>query len=74
MAENTAFSSAGDDAIARTINVEQEDVPLDEDFDGFYAIDRTVREITRGDYKRVRLALQRSRTFSAMTAGSSSVP
>ena len=53
MAENTAFSSAGDDAISRTIEVEQEAVPVTEDFDDFYAIDRTAEEISNGDYKRV---------------------
>ena len=53
MAENTAFSSSGEEVIARPIEVEQEGVPLDEDFDAYYEIDRTVDQISKGDYKRV---------------------
>ena len=55
--ENTAFSTSGEDAIKRTI-----DVKIDEtadrlsssyEFDLFYEIDRTADEIIKGDFKRV---------------------
>ncbi|KAJ3519511.1 hypothetical protein NM688_g9292 [Phlebia brevispora] len=55
MAENTAFSSSGEDAISRTIEVQQEGVPIEQNFEDFYDIDRTVQEILKGDYKRIAL-------------------
>ena len=54
MAENTAFSSSGEEVIARTIEVDQEDVPREESLEAYYDIERTVQEISKGDYKRVR--------------------
>lgn len=53
MAENTAFSPSGEDVISRTIEVTQESVPQEESFADYYEIERTVQEISRGDYKRV---------------------
>lgn len=56
MPENTPFSASGEDAIARTIDVESTGVPDGlscEDFEDYYDINRTVDEIIRGDYKRV---------------------
>lgn len=58
MAENTAFSSSGSDIISQTIHIEEQDArPKDlseEDLPVYYEIDRTVHEILKGDYKRVR--------------------
>ncbi|KAF7789170.1 hypothetical protein EIP86_000107 [Pleurotus ostreatoroseus] len=55
MAENTAFSSSGEEVIARTIEVDQEDVPREESLEAYYDIERTVQEISKGDYKRTAL-------------------
>ena len=54
MAENTAFSTSGEDVIARGIDVNQEEVPVGQDLDEYYDIERTVGAIEEGDYKRVR--------------------
>ncbi|KAK7022945.1 Diphthamide biosynthesis protein 2 [Paramarasmius palmivorus] len=57
-AENTAFSTSGEEAIKRTIEVkidETADHLSSEGFDEFYEIDRTAKEIEEGDYKRVAL-------------------
>ena len=55
MAEVTTFSSSGEDAISRTIDLHEEiPVALPQDqFDETYDIPRTVEEIEKGDYKRV---------------------
>lgn len=57
-AEHTAFTTSGEDAIRRTIDVEV-DTTADRlspaEFDNFYEIDRTAEEIIKGDYKRVRI-------------------
>lgn len=55
--EYTAFSTSGEDAITRTINVEADETAdklAEDEFDEFYEIERTVEEIVKGDYKRVR--------------------
>lgn len=55
MAESTAFSSSGEDAISRVIAVEP-DGPSDlseQDLFDYFEIQRTVDEINKGDYKRV---------------------
>ncbi|EEB95338.1 hypothetical protein MPER_05702, partial [Moniliophthora perniciosa FA553] len=57
-AENTAFSTSGEEAIKRTIDVtidETADHLTSEGFDNFYEIDRTAEEIEQGDFKRVAL-------------------
>ncbi|KAJ3997354.1 putative diphthamide synthesis protein-domain-containing protein [Lentinula boryana] len=57
--ENTAFSASGEEVITRTIDVEVDDtadqLKSSAEFDAFYEIDRTVREIEEGDFKRVAL-------------------
>ncbi|KIK64153.1 hypothetical protein GYMLUDRAFT_57148 [Collybiopsis luxurians FD-317 M1] len=57
--ENTAFSSSGEDAIARTIDVEVDDtahrLQSTAEFDAFYEIERTANEIQAGNFKRVAL-------------------
>ncbi|KAJ3560062.1 hypothetical protein NP233_g11082 [Leucocoprinus birnbaumii] len=57
-AEASAFSTADESAITRTIEVER-DTTADrlsrEQFDDFYDIQRTVDEIVRGDFKRIAL-------------------
>lgn len=67
MAANTAFSSPEDDVISRTIEVEREDVPIDEDFDAYYDILRTVEEISNGNYKRVRRLTHPTHHFRRLT-------
>jgi diphthamide biosynthesis protein 2 len=55
--EYTTFSTSGEDAITRTINVKVDTRadPLSQTaFDDFYEIERTAEEIVKGDYKRVR--------------------
>ncbi|KZT04025.1 diphthamide biosynthesis protein [Laetiporus sulphureus 93-53] len=57
MADLTAFSTAGEDAITRTVDL-GDDVPEEMSMDQFwdyYEIDRTVEEIVKGDYKRIAL-------------------
>lgn len=54
--ENTAFSTAGEDAISRTIDVQLDTTAEQlspQEFERFYEIERVVEEIVRGDYKRV---------------------
>jgi hypothetical protein len=56
MAEHTAFSTSGEDAITRRIDVKV-DTTADQlaagEFDQFYEIERTTAELIEGDYKRV---------------------
>ncbi|RDB21855.1 Diphthamide biosynthesis protein 2 [Hypsizygus marmoreus] len=56
--EHTAFSTSGEDAITRTIDVEV-DTTADRlpptEFDNLYEIERTSAEIVSGDYKRIAL-------------------
>ncbi|KAJ8469937.1 hypothetical protein ONZ51_g8656 [Trametes cubensis] len=57
MAELTAFSSSGEEAITRTIELHEE-VPTNlspEELEDTFDIERTVKEIEKGDYKRVAL-------------------
>ncbi|KAG7085580.1 hypothetical protein E1B28_003135 [Marasmius oreades] len=57
-AENTAFSTSSEEAIKRAIKVqidETADHLSGEGFDEFYEIDKTAREIEKGDYKRTAL-------------------
>ena len=55
-----AFSSSGDDAIHRSIDLEIEDIstphPVEDKaaFEEYYDIGRTIEQIKEGDYKRVR--------------------
>lgn len=53
----TAFSTSGEDAITRSINVEfdktAESLSGSVEFANFYDIDRTVDEIVNGAFKRV---------------------
>jgi diphthamide biosynthesis protein 2 len=54
--EHTAFSTSGEDAITRTIDVKVDKTAsklASTVFDNFYEIDRTAEEIVKGDYKRV---------------------
>lgn len=56
MAEHTAFSTSGEDAITRTIDVKVDttaDQLASSEFDQFYEIERTAGELIEGDYKRV---------------------
>ena len=56
MAENTAFSSSGEDVIARTIDVAPDgpsNVRSEQDLVDYYDIERTALEINKGNYKRV---------------------
>ncbi len=55
MAENTAFSSSGEEVISRAIEMHKDgpqDLPYQELLE-YCDIDRTAREITEGDFKRV---------------------
>lgn len=56
--ENTAFSASGEEVIARSIDIEVDDT-ADKlkslaEFDAFYEIERTAREIEEDNFKRVR--------------------
>ncbi len=59
MAATETFSSSGQDAIARTIDVREADLETPSyshnptAFEYFYEIDGTVRFVENGDYKRV---------------------
>ena len=56
MAENTAFSSSGEDVIARTIDVAPDgpsNIRSEQDLVDYYDIERTALEINKGNYKRV---------------------
>ncbi|KAI0702377.1 diphthamide biosynthesis protein [Cerioporus squamosus] len=58
MAEVTTFSSSGADAITRTIELAEEDIPntsTSAQFEEAFDIERTVKEIEDGDYKRIAL-------------------
>ncbi|KAG6860061.1 hypothetical protein C0991_012291 [Blastosporella zonata] len=56
--ENSAFSASGEDAITRSIDVHA-DITSSQlapsEFDDFYDIERTSKEIINGDYKRIAL-------------------
>ncbi|GAW10230.1 diphthamide biosynthesis protein [Lentinula edodes] len=57
--ENTAFSASGEEVIARSIDIEVDDT-ADKlkslaEFDAFYEIERTAREIEEDNFKRVAL-------------------
>jgi diphthamide biosynthesis protein 2 len=55
--EHTTFSTSGEDAIKRTIDVQIDEttdlLSSSEEFDAFYEIERTANEIVGGDFKRV---------------------
>lgn len=56
--EHTAFSTSGEDAIARKIDVQVNttaNILASTEFNDFYEIDRTAEEIIKGDYKRIAL-------------------
>lgn len=57
--EHTAFSTSGEDAIKRTIDVKIDEtadrLSSSHEFDLFYEIDRTADEIIKGDFKRIAL-------------------
>ena len=60
MAENTAFSSSGEDVIARTIDVAPDgpsNVRSEQDLVDYYDIERTAVEINKGNYTRVCIEL-----------------
>lgn len=54
-AQLSAFSTSGEDAIARPIEVYSEETPTpgSSQFDAYYEIDKTACWITEGGYKRV---------------------
>ena len=61
MAENTAFSSPGEDAIARPVEINETEVApardlSPEEFAAFYGLERVAAEISSGGFKRVRRA------------------
>lgn len=54
--ETNTFAASGADVITRTIDVDIDttaDQLSQEEFQDFYEIDRTAKEIVQGDYKRV---------------------
>jgi len=54
--QTTSFSTSGEDAITRVIDVQPDqsaDVLPPDEFDEFYDIERTAREIIKGDFRRV---------------------
>ncbi|KAJ3764206.1 putative diphthamide synthesis protein-domain-containing protein [Lentinula raphanica] len=57
--ENTAFSSSGEEVISRAIDVEVDDtadqLKSSAEFNAFYEIERTAKEIEEGNFKRVAL-------------------
>lgn len=56
--ENTTFSTSGEDAITRSIDVEVDQTAQSlglEDFEDFYDVERTANEIINGDHKKVGL-------------------
>ncbi|KAJ4490628.1 putative diphthamide synthesis protein-domain-containing protein [Lentinula aciculospora] len=57
--ENTLFSASGEEVITQTIDVEVDDtadnLKSSAEFNAFYEIERTAREIEEGDFKRVAL-------------------
>lgn len=56
MAETTTFAASGEEAIARQIHVETEEVPntpSQQEFETYFDIGRTVQEVLKHDYKRV---------------------
>ena len=58
MADPSTISASGEEAISRVIEVNDEDVPRFtklEEYEAYYEIERTVEQITKGDYKRVRV-------------------
>ncbi len=74
MAENTAFSSSGEDVINRTITIEEGHDLLQEEFEDYYDIDRTVEEIVKGGYKRVCLFYLYCTFLRVRTIDRSSIP
>lgn len=58
--QTTSFSTSGEDAITRVIDVKPDNATNNMDlieFDEFYEIKRTAEEIIKGDYKKVRMLL-----------------
>ncbi|OCH91570.1 diphthamide biosynthesis protein [Obba rivulosa] len=58
MAENPAFAASGEEAITRRIDVTPNEIPGElspEELEDYYDIERTVREVEKGDYKRIAL-------------------
>ncbi|KAG5730849.1 hypothetical protein E4T56_gene16139 [Termitomyces sp. T112] len=57
-AEHSAFAASGEDAINRTLDVHADNT-ADElspsEFEEFYEISRTAKEIVKGDYRRIAL-------------------
>lgn len=56
MSESTAFSTSGEEAITRTIDISAPPPSHSlspAEFEAYYEIRRTVREIVDNDYKRV---------------------
>lgn len=55
--EVTAFSTSGESAISRSIDIEVDEtadqLPSSKEFEKFYEIERTVQEIVQGRFKRV---------------------
>ena len=61
MAENTAFSSSGEDVITRPVELNETEVApardlSTEEFGAFYELERVASEINLGGFKRVRRA------------------
>ena len=61
MAENTAFSSSGEDAVTRPVELNETEVApardlSTEEFVAFYELERVASEINSGGFKRVRRA------------------
>lgn len=72
-AENTAFSSSGEEVITRTIDVEvdntADNLNSSAEFDAFYEIEQTATEIEQADYKRASSgALFRHKTTDYLSA------
>ncbi|EKM51131.1 uncharacterized protein PHACADRAFT_177826 [Phanerochaete carnosa HHB-10118-sp] len=56
MFETATFAASGEEAIARQIHIEGDEMPRDlslEDFEEFFEIERTVQEVLKHEYKRI---------------------
>lgn len=51
----SSFSTSGEDALTKTVAVRPEDTPVpgSDEFEEYYELERTAREIEEGDYHRV---------------------
>lgn len=76
MATVQSFSASGEDVINRTIDVYTSETPKPgtEDFALYYEVERTLKLIEDGDYKRVRFSELAASSSLRICADSSAVP